>query len=170
MPTFVKQKEQKSMIIDSIKSFERYKEFQKGFDTVYEFLRKNDLHTLELGNHPIVENDVWCTISESEGRDIATLPQMEVHDSFVDIHILLEGDETIGWKDRAKCDNLQMAQYNEAQDIALFDEMPEIFVSCSPGNFVMCFPADGHTPLLGSGTIKKAVFKIRVLNEPAADK
>ena len=167
MPTFVKQKEQKIMIIDSIKSFERYKEFQTGFDKVYDFLRKHDLNTLELGNHPIVENDVWCTISESDARDIADLPKMEVHDSFVDVHILLEGDETIGWKDRAKCENHQMAEYNEAQDVALFDEMPEVFISCSTGNFVMCFPSDAHTPLLGSGTIKKAVFKIRVLNEPA---
>jgi YhcH/YjgK/YiaL family protein len=157
------------MIIDSIKSFERYKEFQKGFDKVYEFLRKNDLNTLELGNHPIVENDVWCTISESDARDVAQMPKMEVHDSFVDVHILLEGDETIGWKDRAKCENLQNAEYNEAQDVALFDEMPDMFVSCSTENFVMCFPSDAHTPLLGSGKIKKAVFKIRVLNEPAPE-
>lgn len=165
MPIFVGQKA-KIMIIDSIKSFERYKDFQKGFDKVYEFLRKNDLNTLAEGNHPIVENDVWCTISTNEGRGFDPVPKMEVHDSFVDIHILLEGDETIGWKDRAKCDNLQMAEYNEAQDVALFDEVPETFISCSAGNFVICFPSDGHTPLIGSGTIKKAVFKVRIVNEP----
>lgn len=154
------------MIIDSIRGFERYKDFGVGFDKVYEFIKRNDLNSLEIGNHPIVENDVWCTISTQEGRDIADSPKMEVHDSFVDIHILLEGDETIGYKDRARCENLQMAQYNEAQDVALFDEVPEVFVSCSTDNFVICFPYDAHTPLLGSGTIKKAVFKIRVINEP----
>lgn len=165
MPTFVKQKE-KNMIIDSIKSFERYKDFQPGFEQVYEFIRKNDLNSLDEGNHPIVENDVWCTIQNVDAKDLADAPKMEVHDSFIDIHILLEGDETIGYKDRARCTNLQMAEYNEAQDVALFDEMPEVFISCSPENFVICFPSDGHTPLLGEGKIKKAVFKIRVLNEP----
>lgn len=153
------------MIIDSIRSFERYKSLQKGFDKVYEYIRQNNLNELSLGNHPIVENDVWCTISEQEGRDLSNNPQMEVHDSFVDIHILLEGDETIGYKDRARCENLQMAQYNEAQDIALFDELPEVFISCSPDNFIICFPYDAHTPLLGNGKIKKAVFKVRVINE-----
>lgn len=148
------------MIIDSVKSFERYKEFHKGFDKVYDFIRKNDLAKLPVGKYPIVDNEVWCTISESDGKSVETMPKMEVHDSFIDIHILLEGDETIGFKDRAKCD-LASAEYNEAQDYALFEQDPEVFVSCGINNFVICFPSDGHTPLLGSGKIRKAVFKVR---------
>lgn len=148
------------MIIDSVKSFERYRDFHKGFDKVYEFLKKNSLEKLEEGKYPIVPNDIWCSIQCADGRDVDPMPKMEVHDSFIDIHVLIEGEETIGFKDRAKCD-LTSAKYDEANDCALFEENPEVFVSCGKGNFVVCFPTDGHTPLLGSGKIRKAVFKIR---------
>lgn len=149
------------MIIDSVKSFERYRDFHKGFDKVYDFLKKNDLGKLAEGKYPIVENEIWCSIQTSDGRDVDPMPQMEVHDSFIDIHILLEGEETIGFKDRAKC-NTDSAKYDEAKDVALFDELPDAYVSPGVGNFVVCFPTDGHTPLLGNGKIHKAIFKVRM--------
>lgn len=148
------------MIIDSVKSFERYSNFHKGFDKVCDFIKKNDLKSLSEGKYPIVENEVWCTISIADGKDVNPMPKMEVHDSFIDIHILLDGDETIGFKDRSKC-NVSSADYNEAKDVALFEDVPEVFISCGIDNFVICFPSDGHTPLLGCGKIKKAIFKVR---------
>ena len=43
------------MILDSLKSFEKYQTLQEGFDKVYQFIRKNNLHTLEEGKHVIEE-------------------------------------------------------------------------------------------------------------------
>jgi biofilm protein TabA len=149
------------MVIDSVKSFERYKNFHRNFDKVYDFIKNNDLSKLEVGKYPIVKNEIWCSISVSDGRSLDNMPQMEVHDSFIDIHILLDGNETMGFKNRSLC-NISSAAYNEADDIALFDEFPEVFVSCGINNFVICFPTDGHTPLLGEGKIKKAIFKVRL--------
>ena len=54
------------MILDSLKSFEKYQTLQDGFDKVYQFIRKNNLHTLEAGTYEIDGKRVWCTISEGE--------------------------------------------------------------------------------------------------------
>ena len=123
------------MILDSLKSFERYITLHERFGKVYEFIKSHDLHSLEDGKHVIEEDNIWCTVSTSEAREDAPL---EVHDSFIDIHIVLEGTEI------------------------LMKESPEAYISYSDDNFVICFPQDSHAPLLGRGTVRKAVFKVRL--------
>ena len=41
------------MILDSLKSFEKYVNLHASFGKVLEFIRKNDLHTLSEGKHII---------------------------------------------------------------------------------------------------------------------
>lgn len=150
------------MIIDSLKSFERYLKYHPGFDKVGAFLKKNDLYALEPGRYDIDEHNSWCTVWEGEAAGMETLPKLEVHDSFVDIHILLEGMETIAYKDRARCEGDTQAKYDEAEDVALLEDEPEVFVSLAPGNMLFCFPKDAHAALIGTGRIRKAVIKVRV--------
>ena len=52
------------MILDSLKSFEKYQTLQDGFDKVYQFIRKNNLSTLEAGTYEIDGKRVWRTGSE----------------------------------------------------------------------------------------------------------
>lgn len=148
------------MILDSLKSFEKYQSLQEGFDKVYQFIRKNDLHTLEAGKYEIDGKKVWCTIAEGELRDVEDA-KMEIHDSYIDIHILLDGSETIGLKDRGKC-NVDDSKYEEADDIAFVNDEPENYVVLGIDNLAIIFPADAHAPLLGNGNYKKAIFKVHV--------
>lgn len=148
------------MILDSIKSFERYTTLHASFGKVLDFIRKNDLHALTEGKHVIEENNIWCTVSTTEAKELQDAP-MEVHDSFIDIHVVLEGTEIIGFRDRAKCMGIDV-KYDEVSDTAVMKEKPEAYISYSDDNFVICFPQDCHAPLIGTGTIKKAVFKVRL--------
>ncbi len=148
------------MILDSLKSIERYATLHESFGKVMEFIRKNDLHSLSDGRYEIEKDNVWCTVSTEEGRDGADAP-LEVHDSFIDIHLVLEGSEIIGFRDRSKCLGVDV-KYDEAKDIAFMKESPEAYISYSDDNFVICFPQDCHAPLIGKGTIRKAVFKVRL--------
>ncbi|HIZ86697.1 MAG TPA: YhcH/YjgK/YiaL family protein [Candidatus Coprenecus pullistercoris] len=148
------------MILDSIKSFERYLTLHASFGKVHRFIKDNDLHALPEGKHVIEEGNIWCSISASEAKDIQDAP-LEVHDSFIDIHVILEGTEIIGFRDRAKCMGVDV-KYDEAADIAFLKEKPEAYVSYSDNNFIICFPQDCHAPLIGTGTIRKAVFKVRI--------
>ena len=151
------------MILDSVKSFEKYKTLVPGFDKVYDFLRNNKLQELAEGKHEIDGENVWCTIFHGELKGIEDCP-LEVHDSYIDIHVIIEGVETIGIKDRCLCDDQSVnVKYKEEDDIAfLNDDEPDNYVSIGANNLVVLFPADAHAPLMGDGQIKKAVFKVMV--------
>lgn len=146
------------MIVDSLKGFERYLSLHDRFSHAYEFLKKSSLETLPAGEYPIKGREVYCTIWEGEAKGL-DLPKLEVHDSYLDVHILLEGTETIGHKDRSRC-NGDNIPYDNEKDIAFLEEDPESFVTLGPGNIAIIFPYDAHAPLIGTGKIKKAVIKI----------
>jgi len=149
------------MIIDSLRSFERCTGFHHRFPKVYEYLRKTELNTLEPGEYPIDGKEIVCKIWSGQGKGI-DIPQLEIHDSYIDIHILLEGSETIGHKDRALCAYSDNIDYNEAEDIAFLDDEPANFVNLGEGSLAIIFPRDAHAPLIGEGHIKKAVIKVLV--------
>ncbi len=160
------------MISDSLKGFERYIKLHPRFEAAYDFIRKTDFSTMETGEYtilkgdkmipsvdgPVAQKEIYCTIWEGDGKGLE-IPQLEVHDSYIDVHILIEGSETIGLRDRSKCSG-EVAKYDGDKDIAFMEEEPENFINLAPGNFVILFPHDAHAPLIGEGKIKKAVIKI----------
>ena len=148
------------MILDSLKSFEKYQTLQEGFDKVYQFIKKNDLFSMEPGQYDIDGKKVYCTISEGELKNVEDA-KLEIHDSYIDIHVLLDGSETIALKDRSKC-NSDNAKYQEVDDVAILEDEPENYVLMGIGNLAIIFPADAHAALLGTGNYKKAVFKVHV--------
>ncbi len=148
------------MILDSLKSFEKYQTLHEGFDKVYQFIKKNDLHTLEAGEYEIDGKKVYCKIWSGELKGLET-PGLEVHDSYIDIHVLLDGSETVGIKDRSKCSSDGTA-YDEGNDITFYDDEPENYVVMGVDNLAVIFPADAHAPLMGEGDCKKAIFKVHV--------
>ena len=147
------------MIIDSIRSFERCTGFHHRFQKVYEYLRKTELINLEPGEYPVDGKEIVCKIWAGEGKGI-NIPKLEIHDSYIDIHILLEGAETIGHKDRALCNYSDSIDYDESEDIAFIDDDPENFINLGVGNLAIMFPRDAHAPLIGDGPIKKAIIKV----------
>lgn len=147
------------MIIDSVKGFERYTKLHPLFEKVWNYMRKTDFNTLAPGKYFIEENDLYCTLWEGEGKGLE-IPKLEVHDSYIDIHLLIEGDETIGHRDRSNCVG-ENIEYNQEKDIAFLEEAPETFVILTPGYFALIYPHDAHAPLIGTGKIKKCIFKVK---------
>lgn len=154
-----------TMILDSLNSFEKYSTLYKGFDKVYNFLKKNKIYNLEPGKYQIEKDKIWCIIWEGEGKGTEDIPHMEVHNSFIDIQVLLEGAETFGMKDRMLCDDKMFNEYNKEKDICFTNEKPDNFINLGIGNFVIFFPKDAHAPLIGNGKIKKAIFKVAYFQE-----
>jgi len=149
------------MIVDSLKGFERYLNLHPNFLSVYKFITKNKLADMEPGEYPVEGREIYCTIWQGDAKGV-DIPPLEVHDSYIDIHILLKGNETIGVRDRSSC-NAENISYDSEKDIAFLEEMPENFVSLSPGNIAIIYPYDAHAPLIGEGELKKAVIKVKFL-------
>lgn len=154
------------MILDSVKSFEKYKNLAEGFDKVYRFIRSKEFDPANEGRHEIEGERIRCTIGRGQLRDITKAP-LEIHDSHIDIHVVLKGVETMGIKDRGLCE-LKDVKYDEADDIAFLDnnENPDNYISIGEGNLAIIFPSDAHAPLIGEGEVVKAVFKVRIENDP----
>ena len=147
------------MIIDTLDNLAKYEAINPLFKDVVDFLRNNDLATMEAGKYPIKDKDLFVNITTAKGKtpDAAVL---ETHRRMIDIQIPIDGPETYGYTPLC---NLPEADYNDEKDITKYgDLMAESFIDCQPGMFAIFFPQDGHAPCISMmPEIKKAIFKVK---------
>ena len=147
------------MIIDTLDNLAKYVDVNPLFADVVEFLKKNDLATMESGKYPIKDKDLFVNITTAKGKapDEAVL---ETHVKMIDIQIPIDAPETYGYTPLCR---LPEEEYNAEKDITKYpDLMAESFIDCQPGMFAIFFPQDGHAPCIaGVPEIKKAIFKVK---------
>lgn len=147
------------MIIDTLDNLAKYEAINPLFKDVVEFIRKNDLATMEAGKYPIKDKDLFVNITTAKGKapDEAVL---ETHINMIDIQIPLDAPETFGYTPLCR---LPETPYNAEKDITKYpDLMAESFIDCQPGMFAIFFPQDGHAPCISMAPeIKKAIFKVK---------
>ena len=147
------------MVIDTLDNLAKYEALNPLFKDVVEFIKNNDLNTLEAGKHFIKDKDLFVNITTAKGRtpDAAVL---ETHRKMIDIQIPLDVPETYGYTPLCR---LPEEEYNAEKDITKYgDLMAESFVDCQPGMFAIFFPQDGHAPCISMAPeIKKAIFKVK---------
>ena len=148
------------MIIDSLNGLERYLLMHKNFEKAYHFLKAYNLEHMEEGKHIIDGDNIYASISIGEGKQPEEVV-LEAHDSYIDIQMLISGDETMGWKDRSAC-NDEKAKYEADNDIIFFNDLPDVYFTLEPNHVVIFFPHDAHAPMIGEGIIKKVVIKIKI--------
>ena len=150
------------MIIDTLDNAAKYYGLHPGFKTAFEYLNSVDLNALEPGVIDVALG-VKIIASESPGRTAdAAVKTFECHNQNIDIQLLISGVETMGWKPRKDCSNVQGDGYNEAKDILFFEEKADTFFTLHAGQFVIFYPEDVHAPLIGEGLIKKLVVKVAI--------
>lgn len=86
---------------------------------------------------------------------------LEVHRRYLDVHILLEGEETIGWSPLAELKEEKQA-YDAEADCALYTDRPSTYVTLRPGQWLIAWPEDAHAPVIGQGKIRKLIAKVRI--------
>ena len=150
------------MFFTNIKLAEKYNYLNEKFLAAYEWLRNNDLKTLEPGKYEIMGDNVFANVHEYN-----TLPveekKFEAHDKFFDIQCLVDGVEFFGLCNR---EGLIVSEARPENDIVLY-EKPEVYghVILYPGDFIVVAPEDAHMPgcaLASPAAAKKVVVKVRV--------
>ena len=145
------------MVIDTLENLDKYVSLNPLFKDVLDFIKSNDLNTLEVGKHEIKGSDLFVNVQVAKGKtkEVAVL---ETHKKMIDIQIPLSAEETYGYT--PLCD-LPDAEYNNEKDITKYEGMADTYVTCKPGEFAIFFPHDGHAPCIaGVPEIKKAIFKV----------
>lgn len=148
------------MIIDTLDDLSKYVVLNPLFADVVEFLKTNDLSSMEEGKYPIRDKQLFVNITTAKGRTKEEAV-LETHREMIDIQIPLDTDETFGYT--PLCD-LPDFEYNAEKDITKYgDTMAQTYINCRPGQMVIFFPQDGHAPCISEKEgIKKAIFKVSV--------
>ena len=132
--------------------------FQKAFDAMLALAAQ----PFEKGRHPVDGDEIFINAAEYD-----TKPQensiFEAHRKYVDIMLMLEGEERIGCKQVDKLSNI--TQPYDASGDALIAAMEQEFASIhmTPGDMVVFFPEDGHAPCMeweNTSHVKKLIAKV----------
>jgi len=148
------------MIFSTLSQSNRYAALHPLFPRVFEFIRNTDLLALAPGRYPIVGEQLFVIVESVAGRSREDA-QLECHRKYIDIQLVLEGVDEMGWKTLADCTQ-PVSDYSEEKDIQFFRDTPASWIATPPGAFCIFFPEDAHAPLVSTGNIRKAIFKIAV--------
>ncbi|HEV7332761.1 MAG TPA: YhcH/YjgK/YiaL family protein [Flavisolibacter sp.] len=148
------------MILDNIENIDKYVCLHPRFAKAFEFVKSQNLETLEVGKFEIEGKDIHASVSAKEGVK-AEEAKFECHDHYFDIQVCPTGSETIGWSARKDCKEVK-TPYNPEKDVTFFADKPSTYFQLKAGQFAIFYPEDVHAPMIGEGEIKKLVVKIRI--------
>ncbi|HBU14290.1 MAG TPA: YhcH/YjgK/YiaL family protein [Gemmobacter sp.] len=146
------------MILDTLAQADRYLALHPLFARAFEFLHGTDLGALEPGVHAIQDEQLFAIVEDCSGRT-RTEAKLECHRRYIDIQLVLEGVDEMGWKPLAACVD-PATDYDAARDIRFLNDAPASWVATPSGSFCLFFPDDAHAPLVSAGRIRKVVVKI----------
>lgn len=148
------------MIFDSLKNAGLYYGVHPRMKRAFELIAATDWTKAGPGIHELDGRDIYVNLMERELKKPADA-KLEVHNDYIDIQVLLSGtQETFGWSERKDLAKPQ-GDFNAEKDIQLFDDEPQTCYTLRPGQFTILFPEDGHAPMIGEGTVRKIIVKVR---------
>lgn len=151
------------MIFDKIDNWANYfsNSTVEKLRPAFEFIAKLDENS-PAQRHEIDGDKLFCMVSEYATQP-ADKAQLEYHRDYIDIQLLLSGEEAIGWAlPEASQETLP---YSSDNDVALhvYNPSDSSHIKLCPGLCAIFFPEEGHAPCLAidsSTTVKKVVVKI----------
>lgn len=146
------------MILDSLNNAERYYALIPALERVVAFMRDTDVASLEVGRHDIDGEHLFVNVSELDLRPLDAA-HLEVHNRYVDVQVVLGGEETFGWSERKDC-RMAEGEFDTERDILFYSDRPQTHYTVREGQFTLLFPEDAHAPMLGKGKVRKLIFKI----------
>ncbi len=149
------------MILDQLENSTMYSSIGENLKKGFEYLKNNDLLTLEVGKYEIDGKNVFALVSEYESKKPEDC-RLEAHQNYADIQYIVSGKEAIGF---VTLSNQEVTSaYNPEKDIVFFSgETTPLILEA--GMFAVFFPQDVHRPCMqidGPEKVKKVVIKVRV--------
>lgn len=148
------------MIFATLSQADRYAMLHPLFPRAFDYIRNTDLNKLTAGIHYIINKQLFVIVEEEQGRSRDSA-KLECHRRYIDIQLVLEGTDEMGWKPLADC-HQPIDEYSTERDIHFFNDAADSWISTPENAFCIFFPDDAHAPLVSTGKIRKCVFKIAV--------
>ena len=149
------------MIIGKIKDLNRYKGLNYNLDKAIDFIINTDLLSLEHGRNEIDGDNVFLnrfsyTCSKEEDCFF------EGHKDYLDIHLVLKGQELLGYSDVSEL--AALTEYDQKDDFIKYKGPVHTYCKSLVGDFIITFPEDIHMPKISINNdfVEKAVCKVLV--------
>ena len=148
------------MIVSNLQNSQRVEGLHPLFKTLFDYVKSHDLLHADLGRIEIKGDELFINNVNPECV-VAEKQVLELHRDYIDVHILLEGAERIGWKAIEDLTD-EVKPYEKEVDCALYSDTPTTFVDLLPGQFMIVYPEDPHAPVIGEGKIRKLIAKVKL--------
>ncbi|MGI8581599.1 MAG: YhcH/YjgK/YiaL family protein [Chitinophagaceae bacterium] len=150
------------MIIDTLSNSEKYNSVHPLFAKAFEYIKTQNLETIEDGKFEIDGDNLRAIASNKKGMTAEeSAAKFECHDKHIDIQLCIKGKEQFGWKSRSTCIQ-QKGDYNAEKDVVFYNDVPDMYFELTDNQFAIFFPEDVHAPMIGEGEIKKLVMKVKM--------
>nr|WP_320058607.1 YhcH/YjgK/YiaL family protein [uncultured Bacteroides sp.] len=147
------------MVVDILENLEKYASLNPLFAQAVDFLKSQDLHSLEVGKTELKGKDLVVNVAQTNSKT-KEQAKLETHNEFIDIQIPLSGTEVMGYTPAKDCLPVD-ATYNAEKDITFFDGLAKTYITVKPGMFAIFFPQDGHAPGITPDGVKKIIVKVK---------
>lgn len=149
------------MIFGNMQNLEEYSFLEEQVKECFEYAKEHDLASYEKGSHEIDGDRLFVNIVEYD--TVAAEERFwEAHKNYLDVHLMLHGIEQI---DLNFIQNMDVKEFVPKDDFLPMDGEKNSSVILRDGDFLICYPGDGHRTAVavnGSQKIKKAIFKVRI--------
>ena len=150
------------MIYGEIKELGFYKGISKALDKAIDCILSGEYKNGKTGKNEIDGDIVFFNQLEAPMTKGMEEGFLEGHKKYIDIHIVVDGEERIGYVPNSKVKIKK--EYDEVADFEVYEGEVESFYYLNSERFLICFPEEPHMALIKAGdkpqTIKKVIFKI----------
>lgn len=151
------------MIYGEIKELNMYKGISKNLDKAIDYILSGKYIEAIPGKNEIEGDTLYFNCPANPKTKEIEEGFFEGHKAYIDIHIVIEGEENLGYTPRP---NVTISkEYDKEGDYELYDGKVEMLFHLNPQKFLMFFPEEPHMALLKVNEpkeIKKVIFKVLV--------
>lgn len=150
------------MVIGNLDNTKEYEGMHPHLPMIFSWLRQNyrSIHSKGVTRIDLIEGEVYANIETVRMKE-RTEQLMEIHHKYIDVHVPVDMTETIGWE-LSKYLASPIKPYDKEKDVAFYFHIPNTYFQLRPGNFCIMTPDDGHSPIIGTGTLNKICIKIKI--------
>ena len=151
------------MIYAELKDIKSYKGISENLDKAIDFIVDKKYLNASFGKNVVDVDKIYFNHPEKPMTRENTGLDLEYHKKYIDIHIVLEGEEAIIYSPFEEC--VETKSYDMEDDYALMKGKTQVEFLMNAKNFLILFPTEPHLALLKVGEpkeIKKVVFKIEI--------
>ncbi|HEL8025810.1 TPA: YhcH/YjgK/YiaL family protein [Escherichia coli] len=147
------------MFTSTLNEINKFKFIDRNLLAIIDFSRKLIINCQDTGKYEINE-DAFIIIAD-DYTDSPDKKKWEVHEQYIDIQILLNGIEYIGFTNSSM---VVEENYLNEKDIAFGSiQSNENILLLEPGALAIFYPGEPHRPLCSKGKrelVKKAIVKV----------